>query len=92
MHALFPSLILLSVLVLSTGSSFAQTTGPAQHILGVYAQVKVQDSSGNLVSYLETSRVTIVDPAKFNQLIDQNMNMFTSSAITWVARILRYSR
>lgn len=81
MQALLLSLALLSVMVLSTGTSFAQTVGPEQQILGIYAQVEVQDSSGDLVSYLETSHVVISDPARFNQLIDQNMGMFKSSTI-----------
>lgn len=55
--------------------------GPAQQIVGIYLQVVVQDSSGNLVSYLETSRVEITDPAKLNQLIDQNMNQLKSNII-----------
>ena len=100
MRPLFLALAIGSLLVLSTGSSFAQTVGPSQQtvgpqpqtagpqqtaisqqIVGVYAQVEVHDSSGNLVSYLETSRVTVIDPARFNQLIDQNMNLFKSTII-----------
>lgn len=83
MRYLLLSLVVISVLVSSTGTSLAQTVGPAQQqIVGVYLQIVVQDSSGNLLSYLETSRIIIDNPAKFNQLIDQNMNMFTTSTIT----------
>jgi hypothetical protein len=67
------------VLLFSTGISFAQT--PQERILGIYAQVVVQDSSGKLVSYLETSRVTILNTSQFNQLIDQNINQFQASQI-----------
>ncbi|MDE2588442.1 MAG: hypothetical protein KGL95_02080 [Patescibacteria group bacterium] len=82
MRPLFLALAIGSLLILSTGSSFAQTVGPPQQILGVYAQIEVQDSSGNLISYLETSRATVIDPGKFNQLINQNMDQFKSNIIT----------
>lgn len=87
MRPLFLALAIGSFLVLSTGISFAQTVGPqqqtvpSQQIVGIYAQIEVQDSSGNLISYLETPRVTVIDPARFNQLIDQNMNLFKSTII-----------
>jgi hypothetical protein len=94
MRPLFLALAIGSLLVLSTGISFAQTVGPLQQtvgpqpqtavpqqIIGIYAQIEVQDSSGNLVSYLETPRATVIDPSRFNQLIDQNMNLFKSTII-----------
>ncbi len=75
MRALF--LMIISILALSTGNSFAQTAGPSQQsVLGIYAQIKVQDSSGNLVAYIETSHVTIYEPEKLNSLINTNMDMF----------------
>lgn len=67
------------ILLFSTGSSFAQT--PQESVLGIYAQIVVQDSSGNLVSYLETSHVTILNAEQFNNLIDQNINKFQVSQI-----------
>ena len=75
-------LVICSVLALSTGNSFAQTVGPQQTVLGVYAQVAVYDSSGNLVSYIETDRVKVVDPQEFNQLINSNINLFQKSLIS----------
>lgn len=100
MRLLFLALAIGSLLVLSTGISFAQTVGPQQQtvgpqpqtavpqqtavqqqIIGIYAQIEVQDSSGNLVSYLETPRATVINPSRFNQLIDQNMNLFKSTMI-----------
>lgn len=87
MRLLFLALVIGSLLVLSTGSSFAQTVGPQQivtpqqQIVGVYAQIEIQDSSGNLVSYFETSHTTILDPVRFNQLIGQNMDLFKSTII-----------
>ena len=80
MRPLFLALAIGSLLVLSNASSFAQTVGPPQ-IVGIYAQIEVQDSSGNLVSYFETSHATVIDPVRFNQLIDQNMNLFKSTII-----------
>lgn len=81
MRILLPAIAITIVLFSAMGVSSAQTVGPARQIIGVYAQVVVHDSSGNLVAYLETSRVTIMDPARFNQLLDQNMDEFTSSTI-----------
>jgi hypothetical protein len=75
-------LIIISTLALSTGNSFAQTVGPSQQsVLGIYAQIKVQDSSGNLVAYIETSHVTIYDPEKLNSLINANMDMFNRNTV-----------
>ncbi|MGI0088437.1 MAG: hypothetical protein ACREBI_10860 [Nitrosotalea sp.] len=68
-----------SVLLLSTGVSFAQSPAAPSPILGVYAQIVVHDSTGNLVSYLETDRVKIVDPETFSQLINSNINLFQRS-------------
>ena len=82
MHPLVASAIVF-VLIMSTGSAFAQVSqiGIENRVLGIYAQVVVHDSSGNLISYLETLRVTIFDPLTFNNLVDQNMNMFERSVI-----------
>ena len=81
MRPLFVFVICL-VVTMSTGSAFAQSQIPLQdRVLGIYAQVAVHDSSGNLVAYLETLRVTIFDPADFNKIIDDNMNMFQRSVI-----------
>lgn len=82
-------LVTCSALALSTGSSFAQTVGPQQQttstsqqsLLGIYAQIKVQDSSGNLVAYIETPRVTIYHPDQLNSLIDSNIGMFNRNVV-----------
>lgn len=82
MRPIFVFAICLVALTVSTGSAFAQSQIPLQdRVLGIYAQVAVHDSSGNLVAYLETLRVTIFDPAGFNKIIDDNMNMFQRSVI-----------
>ena len=77
MRALLFFMTIVSILALSTGNSFAQTAGPSQKsVLGIYAQIKVQDSSGNLVAYIETLRVTVFNPEKLNSMINANMGMF----------------
>lgn len=89
MRAILLVLVIGSVLVLSSGNSFAQTVGPQpqttgtlqQVVLGVYAQVVVHDSSGNLVSYTETDRVKVVDPQRFNEIINSNINLFQKNVI-----------
>ena len=82
MRLFFVFAICLVALTVSTGSAFAQSQIPLQdRVLGIYAQVAVHDSSGNLVAYLETLRVTIFDPAGFNKIIDDNMNLFQRSVI-----------
>ena len=79
MRVLLLVLVLGSILVSSTGNSFAQTT--RQTVLGIYAQIEVQDSSGNLVAYIETPRVTIYYPDQLNEQINENMNMFKRSLV-----------
>jgi hypothetical protein len=82
MRTLLLALAACSILVLSTGNSFAQTVGTSQQaILGVYAQIVVHDSSGNLVSYSETDHVKVVDPARFNEIINANINLFQKNVI-----------
>lgn len=96
MRPLFLALATGLLLVLSTGVSFAQTVRPLQQtvgpqpqatgssqqsLLGIYAQIKVQDSSGNLVAYIETPRVTIYHPDQLNSLIDSNMGMFNRNVV-----------
>lgn len=80
---LLVAVALVSILAISSvGISYAQTTGPQQQqVLGIYAQVEIQDSSGNLVSYLETSNVRIVDPSQFNQIINENVGQFKRSVV-----------
>jgi hypothetical protein len=82
MRALLLAVVIGSVLALSNGNSFAQTVGPSQQaVLGIYAQITVHDSSGNLVAYLETPRVTIYHPDQLNGLISSNIGMFDRNVI-----------
>jgi hypothetical protein len=81
-HRLLLVLMIGSILVLATGNSFAQTAGPSQQaVLGIYAQIIVHDSSGNLVAYLETPRVTIYHPDQLNDQINSNIGMFQRNMI-----------
>jgi hypothetical protein len=81
-HRLLLALVIGSVLVLATGNSFAQTAGPSQQaVLGIYAQIIVHDSSGNLVAYLETPRVTIYHPDILNSQLNANIGMFQRNMI-----------
>lgn len=82
MRMLLLALVICSILALSTGNSFAQTTGPSQQsVLGIYAQIVVHDSSGNLVAYLETPRVTVYHPDQLNGLINSNIGMFNRNLV-----------
>jgi hypothetical protein len=60
------------------GQSYAQTPNN----LAIFVQIKVQDSGGNLVSYLEATKITVSNVAKLNQLLDQNSPVFSKSFVT----------
>ncbi len=75
------SLIIVSVLLLSTGSSFAQSTVPQNRLIGIYAQIVVRDLTGNLLAYLETDRVNVANPDVFNNLVDQHIDLFKRNVI-----------
>ena len=57
------------VLMVSSSNSYAQTP---QNNMAIHVQIKVENSDGALVSYLETSRVIITDYASLNSLLDTN--------------------
>ena len=76
------ALVIASVLLLSTGSSFAQNTVPQNRLIGIYAQIVVHDLAGNLVAYLETDRVKVAFPDEFNKLVDQHIGMFKRNVIS----------
>lgn len=67
------------VCIASIGNSYAQTP---QNNLVIFAQIEIQDSSGNLVSYLEAPQITVLDMAKLNLLLDQNSPVFQKSFIS----------
>jgi len=55
--------------MVSSSNSYAQTP---QNNMAIHVQIKVENSDGALVSYLETSRVIITDYASLNSLLDTN--------------------
>jgi hypothetical protein len=79
MRSILVVLIITSFVFASIGESYAQTQ---QNNLAIFVQIKVQDSNGNLVSYLESPRVSITDVAKLNLLLDKNPQIFQKSRMT----------
>jgi len=61
--------IMASVLMVSFSNSYAQTP---QNNIAIHVQIKVENSDGALVSYLETDKVIITDYANLNALLDTN--------------------
>ena len=61
--------IMVSVLMLSFSNSYAQTP---QNNIAIHVQIKVENSDGALVSYLETDKVIIIHYADLNALLDTN--------------------
>ena len=61
--------IMVSVLMVSFTNSYAQIP---QNNIAIHVQVKVENSDGALVSYLETSRVIVTDYAGLKELLDTN--------------------
>ena len=57
------------VLMVSFSNSYAQTP---QNNIAIQVQIKVENSDGALVSYLETDKVIITDYASLNSLLDTN--------------------
>lgn len=53
--------------MVSFTSSYAQTP---QNNMAIHVQIKVENSDGALVSYLETDKVIITDYASLNSLLD----------------------
>ncbi|HEU5221614.1 MAG TPA: hypothetical protein VFU58_06095 [Candidatus Nitrosotalea sp.] len=63
------ALVVAFVFVSSIASSYAQI---GQNNISIYVQVKVENSDGALVAYLETDKVTVTDYAKLSSLLDTN--------------------
>jgi hypothetical protein len=78
MRYLLVVIVLASFFIIPIGNSYAQT----QNNLAMFVQIKVVDSGGNLVSYMECTKITIVDVAKLNQLLNQNSPVFAKSFVT----------
>ena len=78
MRYLLAILVLTSFGIVPIGNSYAQT----QNNLAIFVQIKVVDSGGNLVSYLEATKITVSDVPKLNLLLDQNSPVFSKSFVT----------
>lgn len=57
------------VLMVSFANSYAQSP---QNNMAIHVQIKVENSDGALVSYLETDKVIITDYASLSVLLDTN--------------------
>ncbi len=77
-RALLLLLVLIPIGMISVQNSYAQ----AQSNLAIFLQIKIEDSNGNLVSYLEVPKITITDLEKLNLLLDQNSPYFSKSYMT----------
>lgn len=58
--------------MVSFTSSYAQTP---QNNMAIHVQIKVENSDGALVSYLETDKVIITDYASLNSLLDTDASI-----------------
>lgn len=61
--------IVAFVMMVSFSNSYAQTP---QNNIAIHVQIKVENSDGALVSYLETDKVIIIHYADLNALLDTN--------------------
>lgn len=61
--------IVAFVMMVSFSNSYAQTP---QNNIAIHVQIKVENSDGALVSYLETDKVIILNYADLNALLDTN--------------------
>ena len=71
--------IMVSVLMVSFSNSYAQTP---QNNIAIHVQIKVENSDGALVSYLETDKVIIMDYANLNSLLDTNAPILHKKMVT----------
>jgi len=78
MRVLLAVLVMASVGLLVPANSYAQT----QNNLAIFVQIKVVDSNGNLVSYLEATKITVADVGKLNLLLNQNSPVFSKSLVS----------
>jgi hypothetical protein len=72
------ALILAFIFMPSLASSYASP----QDSIAIHVQVKVQNSDGALVAYLETNKVLVTDLAELNALLDSNTPVLHKQIIT----------
>jgi len=71
--------IIALVLMVSFTCSYAQTP---QNNIAIQVQIKVENSDGALVSYLETNKVIIHDYANLNALLDTDAPILHKKIVT----------
>lgn len=64
----------VTVLALSTLFAYAQTSASEDGVRFVYAQSIIRNAHGQLISYLETFRINLVDPEKINSVASYEVN------------------
>ena len=67
------------VLMISFSNSYAQTP---QNNIAIQVQIKVENSDGALVSYLETDKVIVTDYTNLNALLDTNAPVLHKKIVT----------
>lgn len=77
-------LVLMAVCMIPIESSYGESIEShlAKNKLYIFAQIHVTNSDGQLVAYLESKKITILDLDKLNQLLDQNSGGIQKSIIT----------
>ena len=79
MWYLLTAIVLASFCIVPIGESYAQTQ---PNNLAIFVQIKVENSNGDLVSYLECTKIIITDVTKLNHLLNQNSPVFQKSMIS----------
>ncbi len=72
-------IVLTLALMLPITNSYAQTP---QNGIAIHVQIKVENSDGALVSYLESDKVIITDYASLNALLDTDASVLHKKMIT----------
>ncbi|CUR50893.1 exported protein of unknown function [Nitrosotalea devaniterrae] len=77
-------MVLVSICALSSANSYADSIASTLESKKIYVfvQVLVRNSDDQLIAYQETSKITIFDLAKLNQLLDQSSGKIDKSIIT----------
>ena len=68
-------MLVATVYLIMPAASYAQT----QSDMIVFVQVKVRDSAGNLVSYMESTKITLANVDILNQLLDHGSAQMTKT-------------
>ena len=70
---------IILVLMVSFSNSYAQTP---QNNMAIQVQIRVENSDGALVSYLETDKVIVTDYASLNALLDTDAPILHKKIVT----------